>query len=33
MKALLLTTMIMRSSPNGMALKPVGKNVFVIRRF
>ena len=32
MKALLLTTMIMRSSPSGMALKPAGKNVFVIRR-
>jgi hypothetical protein len=32
MKALLLTTMTMRSSPSGMVLKPVGKNVFVIRR-
>jgi excinuclease UvrABC ATPase subunit len=32
MKALLLTTMIMRSSPSGMVLKPAGKNVFVIRR-
>jgi hypothetical protein len=26
MKALLLTRMIMRSSPSGMALKPAGKN-------